>query len=1154
MTLQPTTVLRVAAAEMRTSRRLVRFWTIVAVLSIISLAGYALSCLILSFTAPYSPSIGAATPLYLLGGIDPTFFLAFQMAVLLLLFDAGHQHTRNRIDEVLDSMPVTNLEYLTGRVLGISFLLWMVAAANVLLMQTFGVAANAFNFSYAEPIQLHSIINLLLIDAPATLLIWGSFVVFLSVVLRIRVLTVAVGLAAMFAWFFLVLNVPYSLLSIVSASSNDSLFVSDLIPEFASWQTILVRIATLLGALALAVAAAIAMRRRDGTSILASASTILVAIGLCGGAYALSATSVLQEFGNPARWHEAHKAQHWSDSVDVLEISGTVQIYPGKRLDIDLSLSLKIDSDPAEQLIFTFNPGMTISNLEFNGSPASFSFQDGLLKLDIQDALTPDSAHALRIVAHGRPNPRFAHFDSALNYMTNPAVPIRSVRILGKDSSVFRSNFVALMPGVHWYPMPRPALEDFASSDRGTDYFNVDLSVGLSKESLRLVGTGTAILEEGSESTYRVTSKVPVPEIGLFAAEYESASVDVDGVAFSMHLHKRHAKNMNLTAGIEEAFATEISNRLQRLTEHGLTVPQERISFVEVPNRLRTIGGGWRMDNVSSLPGIALMKAQAFPRTNFNLAIRFAKREESPEQIPATLANLLFRYFEMGIGVDNLWTTVPEHLWTHVTSATGDHAEALDQVVLALISFLTSTPQQFFSVYSTFHVANTTAVSPYTLNYGSDPDGWAPYQFEVRESEVSYGKRQSIWTYMEGNGLSELPSSNGNQRDLELMLTKTNAIADGLLHANGIEKILGWLTALRLQFAGQNYTFDDLIQFAKEHEIVYDPFLTEWLEETPLPAYAFKLVSMERISDDEHGGPRYQTSLVVRNVGPISGFIRVEYPHDQNADRRFPFLLSTEGIRIEGNSASQINVVNSYALNRLSVVPHLSLNRQPMTLWPNAESISESPDEEPAPFEESSTWIPSSNGIVVDDLDSGFSANQTVPKITQSANLGPFDWFREHRLEIELEGGLPSWGQMYGSGYWGTTTRQLWNRFAIESAYGKYRRTSTSLWNTHSTTFPTVSFEAKTPEASLWRLEYHIPATRFIMGRRNTMKYQFVVSNESTTYDVEFESNPETPGWHELGQFQLTAGPVGVELVRAVGYGPVFADAIRWIKADDTPL
>ena len=162
-----------------------------------------LSCLILGYTAPYSPSIGAAsTPLYLLGGIDPTFFLAFQLAAVLLLFDASQRQERNRIDEVLDSKPVTNFEYLAGRVLGISLLLWLVVVLNVLAMECVGLVSNAIGFHYAEPIQLHSILNLLLLDAPVTLLFWSSFVIFLSAALRIRVLTVILAVAAMFGWFF----------------------------------------------------------------------------------------------------------------------------------------------------------------------------------------------------------------------------------------------------------------------------------------------------------------------------------------------------------------------------------------------------------------------------------------------------------------------------------------------------------------------------------------------------------------------------------------------------------------------------------------------------------------------------------------------------------------------------------------------------------------------------------------------------------------------------------------------------------------------------------------------------------------------------------------------------------------------------------------
>lgn len=1145
MNLQLTTILNVAAAEMRTSRRLVRFWTVVAVLSVISLAGYGLSCLILSFTAPYSPSMGAATPLYLLGGIDPTFFLAFQMAALLLLFDSANQHTRNRIDEVLDSKPVSNLEYLTGRVLGTAFLLWLVATVNVLAMQCFGVVANAFNFNYVEPIQMHSIINLLLIDAPATLLVWSSAIVFLSVVLRVRILTIVVGLAGMFAWFFLVLDVPYSLLSIVSASSNDSLFVSDLVPDFPSWQTLAVRLATLLGAIALIVAAAIAMQRRDGSSPVVRFSTVLIAIGLCGGAYALSTTDVVSNFAKTAKWHQAHSSYVWNDSIEVVEISGTVQINPGKRLDIDLSLTLNVDDHPLDLLAFTFNPDMAIDKLELDGQTMNYSFRDGLIEIAVQNTQDLGSQHVLRVVAHGIPDPRFAYFDSAVDYMTDSSVPIRSVRILGRDGSVFRSNFVVLMPDVYWYPVPGPVRGDFVSTQRGRDFFNVDLSVRLSNESLRLIGTGITNQIDDNASVYRMNSEVPVPEIGLFAADYKSASVDIDGVTFSMHLHRRHAKNLNLVKGIEETFITEAKEWLQPYSDHNLTIPHKRIAFVEVPNRLRTVGGGWRMDNMSSLPGIALMKEQAFPRTNFNLAIRFAKREAEPDDFPETQVNLLSRFFEMGVGVDNLWTTVPEHLWSHVTSASGRHAEVLDQIVCALISTRAKTPQQFFSIYSTLHVANTTAVSPYTLTYGADPDGWAPWNFEVRESEVKYGQRQSIWSGIEQIGFSQLPSQADNQEDLELVLTKTNAIATAMHYANTTEKILGWLADVRLRFAGQSYTYDDLIQVADEHEVVVDPFLTDWLDESQLPAYSAKLIDIKRIADDEQGNPRYQTSIVVRNMEPVAGFITLHY-YDQSSPRPMAGFS-----RIAGNSAKQFNLVESHSLNRVRIEPHLSLNRQPMLLWSQFESVPEYLSDAPAPTVEDSEWAPVEIGIVVDDLDPGFTVLQEVPRVKQTANLGPFDWFNEHKLEIELEDGLLSWDR---DDSWQLTHqgRGMWNRVAIDGAYGKYRRTSTSLWNDGLQKFPRVTFESATQDSSLWTLDYHIPPGIFQRRLGHEMVYKLVITNGSSSYDVELVAKSQDLGWQKVDQFPLTEGRVRVELVEASGFGFVHADAIRWSKADDS--
>ena len=358
------------------------------------------------------------------------------------------------------------------------------------------------------------------------------------------------------------------------------------------------------------------------------------------------------------------------------------------------------------------------------------------------------------------------------------------------------------------------------------------------------------------------------------------------------------------------------------------------------------------MDTLSALPGVVLMKAQGFPRTQFNLALEFAGRDRSPEEVAAWHVELLSQYFAMGLGSDNLWTTVAEQMWSHTTAAIGQYAVALDQVVLKLLASPTKTPSGFFSIYSTFHVANTTAVSPYTLMYGSDPDGWTPSQFETREEEIRYGVRPSLWRHMESNGLSGLPSTHGVRRDLELMLLKSSLIAIGLLSANDWEQIASWLSDFRHKFAGQNYTYDDLIVSAEEHNIAIHPFLTDWLHETRLPAFVTSPVTVVRISDDEQGNPRYQSSITVRNVGSVPGFIRVRYGGEGRSN----------GIHIEADSAKTVTVTTSSMWDSLFVMPHLSLNHLPFSVASNSGSVHEQPSAESVPVEQQSDWTPKEEG------------------------------------------------------------------------------------------------------------------------------------------------------------------------------------------------
>ena len=63
--------------------------------------------------------------------------------------------------------------------------------------------------------------------------------------------------------------------------------------------------------------------------------------------------------------------------------------------------------------------------------------------------------------------------------------------------------------------------------------------------------------------------------------------------------------------------------------------------------------------------------------------------------------------------------------------------------------------------------------------------------------------------------------------------------------------------------------------------------------------------------------------------------------------------------------------------------------------------------------------------------------------------------------------------------------------------------------------------------------------------------YQFLVSDNSRSLDAELDVYNWKLGWNTVGEFNLNAGEVSVDLVRTSKQGSLWADAIRWTKADN---
>ena len=1164
-------MLSYAFTEILTLRRLTRFWLLAGMLTLISQVGYLLACWYLSYHLPYDPTAGINAPKYLLGSIDPTILLFFQWASLLLLFDAAHRHERNRINEVLYTKPCSNLEVFVGRTIAVAGIIWAVVVLNIVIMQLIG-SFSIFGWNFAESLQWHSVINLILIDVPTNLIFWTSFLVLLGVILRTRVLVVLVGGSAMFGWYWLVIRAPYSLLSLFSPSSNDTLFVSELLPKFMSVNVAYVRISYVLFAIFFLATAALLQSRNDGMHSRKSNLAFLpvsFVIGIC--IFLLGARGVLDPIQETKQWKTVHAEYPWDDDLDIQRISGSVTIDPDKSLDIDLVISLVRNSGESTQpLVFTLNPGLKLQTIKVDGSTNEHSFDNGLLEIQTGNEVVIGTPFELTISAQGIPDPRFAYLDSAVDYVTDRDVPVRTAQLLGKDGSIFSSNYVALMPGSYWYPIPGPINTTYARTMNGRDFFEIDFEVTLKPKRWSLVAS-TAFTELPTTSNvYAVKSNIGVPEVGLFASLFERATIEVGGFDFTMFLHEKHIGNLRPIKNWNDAMRAEAESMIADYQEYGLSIPLSDITFVEIPRRLRTVGGGWRMDAVDTLPGLVLLKEHGYPRAKLQLALdRYLNSPDSFDTLPLdenskSIAPLtvLAAYFKRGTGTDAPWTSLHKHLWTHHTSPSGEYAPILDQVVNWFHAYLPPYANRQFSIYSTMHISNQTM-----LQFNSAEDGlqsavsrgrhvlqeW--FEAVVVRVERTFFERPSNWAHIRKNGFVQPPSAHGPQQELESLLIRSQEIAIALLAANQRKTLFSWFDDLRTQYYGKNFSYTDLIDSAKQHEIEFEPFLTEWVTNRELPAYVVHEPMIRHIANDEQGNARFQTTFVFENTSPVAGYVRFLTPFEVVNDFDYWNFQSVDSTKINGNEKLRINLLTNHSINRFGIDPYLSINRD--TLYIDLDQIDEEPSHniQPSPFIEATDYLNDDKRIVVDDLDDGFQVHQQLPNPANTPQFGPVAWFGIPRAGLELDGDIPI-RPRFGRNRQLPNVWQRWN-FGIEVApFGRYRRSTAYIQASISTReeIPKAEFITQLTLDGNWKLEYFnpwLPGTTWgTWGIPEDDTVSLAIAQGDQRYEAPLNLRQMPYGWKDVGTYNLNSEKVSVEIVfrpkSTVEWARIFADAIRW--------
>ncbi len=854
---------------------------------------------------------------------------------------------------------------MTGKVLGLVLIAWLPLLLVAVLYESVGVVSAVTDLPLGDAVEPISLLGFLL-QSLVALFLWCSMIALLAVVVGNRIVIAVISLGLIALQFWTALNVPIHILQWVSLMPS-FVIASDIVPTLAGDGDGLRMLAHLVFGAGLLCIATTVHPRRDGSS--KRKMTMLCVVTFSASVALLSANAWLsnQRVNQGAMWRSAHDAKQALPQADLRSLSGTLVLKPSDSVAMNLDLEVVAPpGDPSATMLFTLNPGISVTALAVNGIGSNWTHTNGLLELALPEAADPGAIVHISLQAAGEPDEAFGYLDTHDNRLEREFIDSQ-IAILGTKPSLFDDRYIGMTPGAHWLPSTGTATPISDPQTHPQDYFMLDLEVQV-PEGWLVAGPGRRHAQEtdGEMDSYRFRPSSPVPNVGLLASRFVRRATEIANIEFEVLLYPDHARNFEFFADAESAIRDRVRELFEAAEDLGLPYPYDGLSLVETPNRLRSYGGGWRMDSVQSMPGVMMLRESSFPTSRFDA--RFSNPKDFEDQeggIGQAKLAALEQYFENDFNGGNLFVGVARNFLHFQTSASGEGAHAVNSVLEELVTRLLTQKSGYFSAYEFDNSINTIL----GLIVQNLAQGQSDEIASALRSVTTH--RPSVWDRALGASLAELELTRAPRTALNVILLKSEALSRAILDGIGRKKTAALLSGLGEAYRGKHFSITDLYRISGHLDIDLEPLLGDWLHDAALPGFVMSAVDTQRLTDDAQGNPRYQTRLSIRNDEGTPGLIQLRYQWGSETE---PVWDTTDPLRIAANSSVEVGIVTSTPLFQLWTQPYLALNRSDQRLTLPRVDREQQVNTESLQGSRPSDWAPPVTGdIIVDDLDEGFS-------------------------------------------------------------------------------------------------------------------------------------------------------------------------------------
>lgn len=1182
-------LLNLAHAEIRSCRRLTRTWVFFAIAAIASVLAMVDSFLDHAELSGFIPAWGLNAPRFQLDYIVPALLFSLAVGVVTLAFDFRSRDIRERLSEVLDAKPVSNLEFVVGRFLGITTLVSAFAVIWVVLLYVAGQICELLGTYAGESIAFSSAIVLIVWDIVPNLALWCSLTMLVAILVKYRWLTVVIVGAILWGYLQLSRRLPYEYVAgLVMYSGLDAL-PSELAPRIVSTEVFVNRTSFLcLSAGLLALTAFLHSRPTLDRARVAAApiGLMMLATGVLGISWLLHAKHVNRvEIDSWSALHAAHQSHNYTD---IEKIDGSIEIYPGRTVRLDLTITVAPSHvDSHDKWLFSLNPGYDLRRISVNDRElVEYQFEHGLLH--VPRIVNGASSAQINLVAEGKPNPLFGYLDSRIDWSTMDSSERRQLIRLGHETYIFHREYVVLMPGVSWFPQSGSAYGKTDWESRPQDYFDLDVEVTAPK-GWTIVGPGPR--ESGDldyQSRFRFNPKNPVPQVALVGSRFERRAMVVEGIEFELLLSQKHTKNLRVLDEMAGALDAWIGEQVTNMRQLGLSYPYDTFSLVEVPVSLRVYGDGWKMGSVSMQPGIQMLRESAFPRARFDNALQLAHNIDDAEEKGELMLAHVMDFFNNDTHGGNILENIPQHLVQFQISPEGKGAFAISHVVNELAARLATGRNEYFSARMATRESGRFRGANYSVSSHRTQDTTGTTLTARVERSERFNDRPTVWEKAFETSLSAVNYRETPMVAYHMLLLKGNAVARGAIQYYGEEKIGQFLRTLLDRYRGQTYTKEQFEDVAATTKIDFDTVVPGWLDDTRLPGFLVTDIRVDRITMPETQESSYQTSFLLRNSEPAAGLVQISYTDSAESQGGInPFAMGEafgssstniqqwDSILVDGDSTLRVAIQSDTPPSWIEVDPYLSLNRSPIHV-----GVADVPESTAAnvallpSVEEVDLTNVESGDVIVDDLDSGFSI---IDEISRDQGDRLPRWIRymigadvdDRPWERELDQGL----EVSFSPHWPMPAYDArWTRGVDSSSHGVHR--STFAFKLADLTDSRASFSTDLPADGEWQLEYHhpsliLPKVSIQKGRFSTsVGYSYTYSigqnqpesqdttmhievhNGDTVTDFVVDTQSLLSGWNVIGSVSIQQESKVDVRISDGSYDYVIADAIKWVNTE----